>query len=77
MNSHDCHHDQAKSSRSKPRIWQVAILMVFVILAFYLLREHSEHLLGYWAYLILLLCPLMHLFHGHSHSRHDADKDSA
>ncbi len=36
-----------------------------VIAAFYLLREHWGHLLGWWPYLLLMLCPLMHLLHGH------------
>ncbi len=43
----------------------VAIGMVLVIGVFYLLREHWYHILGYWPYLLLLLCPLMHLFMGH------------
>ncbi|WQE04953.1 DUF2933 domain-containing protein [Moraxella canis] len=36
-----------------------------VIAGFYLLREHWGHVLGYWPYLLLLACPLMHLMHGH------------
>lgn len=39
-----------------------------VIVLFYLLREHWVHALGILPYAILLLCPLMHLFHGHDHS---------
>jgi len=51
----------------------VALLMAAVILAFYLLREHWGHVAGLWPYLLLLACPLMHLFHGHgSHGRHRA-----
>lgn len=36
-----------------------------VIAVFYLLREHWGHVLGWWPYLLLMLCPLMHLFLGH------------
>ncbi|MGV2068923.1 MULTISPECIES: DUF2933 domain-containing protein [Agrobacterium] len=36
-----------------------------LILLFYVLREHWGHVLGYSPYLILLACPLMHLFHRH------------
>lgn len=36
-----------------------------LILVFYILREHWGHVLGYLPYLILLVCPLMHLFHRH------------
>jgi Protein of unknown function (DUF2933) len=49
----------------------VALLMLVLIVAFFLLREHWEHVAGYWPYLLLLACPVMHLFHGHSgHGHH-------
>ena len=38
--------------------------MLAVIVAFYLLREHWNHVAGNWVYVLLLACPLMHLF-GH------------
>ncbi len=64
-----------ESARCKPRAWVAALMMVGVIAAFYLLREHWNHVAGYWPYLLLLLCPLMHLFHGHGgrrgHGHHD------
>ena len=48
-----------------------ALLMVGLIVAFFLLREHWNHVVGSWPYLLLLACPLMHLFHGHGgHGRH-------
>lgn len=43
---------------------RVALLMVAAIGGFYLLREHWNHLAGSWIYVLLLACPLMHLFHG-------------
>ncbi|MBJ3895041.1 DUF2933 domain-containing protein, partial [Salmonella enterica subsp. enterica serovar Corvallis] len=42
-----------------------ALIAVAAIAAFALLREHWSHVAGYWPYLLLLVCPLMHLFHGH------------
>jgi len=42
-----------------------AVVMIALIGFFFLLREHWAHLAGSWAYLLLLACPLMHLFHGH------------
>ena len=39
--------------------------MVALVGGFYLLREHWNHVAGNWIYLLLLACPLMHLFHGH------------
>ncbi|MFN8946343.1 MAG: DUF2933 domain-containing protein [Alphaproteobacteria bacterium] len=38
---------------------------VLVIVGFYVLHEHGGHALGLAPYLLLLLCPLLHLFHGH------------
>lgn len=44
---------------------KTALLMVGLVGGFYLLRERWGHLAGNWVYLLLLACPLMHLFHGH------------
>ena len=35
------------------------------IAGFFLWEEHKAHILGVLPYALLLLCPLMHLFHGH------------
>lgn len=40
-------------------------LSVLLVGGFYLLREHWGHALGLLPYLLLLACPLLHLFHGH------------
>ena len=47
------------------RSLQIALAMAVAIGAFYLLREHWNHIAGNWVYLLLLACPVMHLFHGH------------
>lgn len=51
--------------------WIGAAIMVGAIFAFYVLREHWGHVLGFAPYVILLVCPLMHIFmhgeHGHGH----------
>jgi hypothetical protein len=46
--------------------------MLALIAAFFLLREHWDHIGGKWVYLLLLACPLMHIFMhgGHRHSGH-------
>ncbi|WP_202883287.1 DUF2933 domain-containing protein [Ramlibacter lithotrophicus] len=55
---------------------KVALLMVAVIVGFLLLREHWDHVAGKWVYLLLLVCPLMHLFHGHGgHGAHGKPDD--
>jgi uncharacterized membrane protein HdeD (DUF308 family) len=65
-----------ESAQRKPRAWGVALLMVGVIAAFYLLREHWNHVAGFWPYLFLLLCPLMHVFHGHGGRSGHGHRDS-
>lgn len=54
-------------------IWG-AVVMVALIGVVFLLREHWTHLAGSWVYLLLLVCPLMHLFHGHG--RHGSHRDA-
>ncbi|CAN7791984.1 DUF2933 domain-containing protein [Caballeronia sp. LjRoot34] len=38
---------------------------------FYLVTEHRAHLYGWWPFLFILACPLMHLFMHHGHGGHD------
>lgn len=40
------------------------------VAGFFLFAEHRAHLLGILPYLLLLACPLMHLFHHHGHGGH-------
>jgi hypothetical protein len=62
-----------KPPQRKARAWGAALAMVALIAGFYLLREHWNHVAGSWPYLLLLACPLMHLFHGHGgHGKHDS-----
>ncbi len=35
------------------------------IILFFLLTEHRAHFFGILPYLLLLACPLLHIFHGH------------
>jgi hypothetical protein len=72
MPTETLHHPSStpESIRSRRTLWSAAAMAVLVG-AFFLLREHWGHVAGYWPYLLLLACPLMHLFHGHGgHGRH-------
>jgi hypothetical protein len=56
----------------------IALLTLGVSAAFYLVREHWDRLAGNRIYLILLLCPLMHLFmHGGHGGHHDGEHGDA
>jgi hypothetical protein len=49
--------------------WRSRSGLVFIgfaaIAGFFLWEEHKAHILGFLPYALLLLCPLMHFFHGH------------
>ena len=50
---------------TRNRVLTLMAVSLLLIAGFYLLREHGGHVLGVAPYLLLLLCPLLHLFHGH------------
>ena len=62
--THHDHRSTARKADSMGRPLKMALLMVALVGGFYLLREHWNHVAGNWIYLLLLACPLMHLFHG-------------
>ena len=73
MENHDGHshnHPDAALSRAGV-VWKGAAMMIAVTVVFYILREHWGHALGIAPYLLLLACPIMHIFmhggHGHQH----------
>jgi len=67
---HRHEHAQIGSPRAK---W---IFIAFAaIAAFFLFTEHRAHLFGVLPYLLLLACPLMHLFHHrHGHGKDEGEK---
>lgn len=67
------HQQHLSSSDARPprRALMIAVLMTALIVAFFFLREHWGHVAGYWPYLLLLACPVIHLFHGHGGHGHD------
>lgn len=60
---HDHHagHEPPPSGNGR---WKIALAVFAAVAAFFLLTEHRAHLFGLLPYLIILACPLMHLFHG-------------
>ena len=55
----------------------IAVAMLAVIALFFAIREHWDHVAGMWIYLLLLLCPLMHLFGHHGHGGHGRSRPRA
>jgi len=57
----------------------VVVVAFLAIAAFFLLTEHTAHVFGVLPYVLLLLCPLLHVFmrRGHDgHSSHDEEQHS-
>ena len=48
----------------------VVLLCFLAIIGFLLFTEHRAHVLGLLPYGILLLCPLLHMFHHGGHGGH-------
>ena len=55
----------------------LGLCLFLAIAVFFLWEEHRAHILGVVPYVLLLLCPIIHLFmhrghndHGGAHSRH-------
>lgn len=80
--NHQHHDSNASGGTSRGKI---ALVLFLGVAAFFLLSEHRAHLFGYLPYLLLLACPLMHLFHhgghgghgGHRHGGAEADGPDA
>lgn len=57
----------------------LGLTVIGAVAAYFLLTEHRAHFFGALPYLLLLACPLMHLFmhHGHGgHTHHPGDQSS-
>ncbi len=56
----------------------IVALVALAVLGLYLIIVHQQHILGALPFLVILLCPLSHLFmHGkhHTHSKNGEDND--
>jgi Protein of unknown function (DUF2933) len=60
--------------------YALGLLVLGGIAAYFLLSEHRAHFFGALPFLLLLACPLMHVFMHHGHGGHGskhADHDAA
>jgi Flp pilus assembly protein TadB len=66
------HPPEERGGRQTPG--RLVLLAFLAIAAFFLITEHWAHLLGALPYVLLLLCPILHLFmhgwHGRGHDGH-------
>lgn len=59
--------------KSNYRLSSKFVLIGFLAIAAYILwTEHRAHVVQFFPYALVLLCPLLHLFHG-GHGNHGGD----
>ncbi len=85
-----CNHERnphEHHSSETPGFWRsrtgVGFIVIGSVAGYFLVTEHWAHVVGFLPYLLLLACPLMHMFmhggHGHGghhHRTHDQDTDT-
>jgi hypothetical protein len=70
----DHDHDQRESpSNFWGSRYSIGLLVVGAVAAYFLLTEHLAHVAGALPFVLLLTCPLMHLFMHRGHGHHHGD----
>ena len=68
------HHDNHEEHEKPPNFWcsryAIGLIVIGAVAAYFLLTEHLAHVLGALPFLLLLACPLMHIFMHHDHGAH-------
>ena len=69
-------HELSHRETEPPPFWRsryaMGLLVMGAIATYFLLSEHRAHILGAPPFLLLLACPLMHVFMHHGHGGHDS-----
>lgn len=67
-------YDHSTSNQSAAGFWRsrsgLALIAFLAVGVFYLYVEHRAHLYGALPYLLLLACPLLHVFMHRGHGKH-------
>ena len=74
--THATHSEQTEP----PPFWRsryaVGLLVFGAVATYFLLSEHRAHFIGALPFLLLLSCPLMHIFMHHGHGGKGNDHES-
>lgn len=72
--NHDHAHHQPPTESNAPAFWRsrygIGLLVFGAVAAYFLLSEHRVHLFGALPFLLLLACPLVHMFMHRGHGSH-------
>jgi len=69
---HENHSEPGGFWRSR---YAFGYLVIGAVAAYFLLTEHLAHVIGALPFLLLLACPLMHVFMHHGHGQHSQHQD--
>jgi hypothetical protein len=62
----------------RPAVGRWVFWTFLAIAGYFLIAEHRAHVIQWLPFVLLLACPLLHLFHGHGghgkHGKHDKEK---
>ena len=74
-------HDHLDRNERDDGAWRARAKLAFggflLVAAFFLLAEHRAHVLPYLPWLILLACPLMHVFMHGKHGSHGGHRQGS
>jgi len=62
--------DNDGNSRRRFTTANIVFFVLLAIAAFYLVAEHRAHLLGWLPFVLILACPLLHIFMHGKHGKH-------
>ena len=69
------------TDQESPPFWRSKVGVVcagfLAVAGFFLITEHTAHVLAVLPWLLLAACPLMHLFMHHGHGSHDHNAGNA
>ena len=74
-------HDHSQHDPSPPGFWRsryaIGLLVMGAVAVYFLMSEHRAHFFGALPFLLLLACPLMHVFMHGGHGGHGGGKQAA
>jgi hypothetical protein len=66
MNHNHVQHERSEANLEPTGFWRsryaIGLLVIGAVAAYFLLAEHRAHFWGALPFLLLLICPLMHMF---------------
>ena len=72
-------HDHSRHDSEPKGVWisryLIGLIVLGAIAAYFLLSEHRAHFLGALPWLLILACPLMHVFMHGGHGDHANGQD--